>query len=260
MNASASTVVFTCEHGGNGVPGEYAAVFRSQRAQQQLRSHVGYDIGALDLARQLATAFEAPLLIATVTRLLIDLNRVATNPSAFSAFSRRLPASVRQRLIDEIHVPYRTRVVDVLRKALVSELHVYHVAVHSFTPRWRGAERMVDIGLLYDPSRSSERKLCAAWKDELRAAWPELRVRRNFPYRGTTDGMPTWLRRTLDATRYSGVELEVNQRLLRSASTDVAHVLSISLSRCLDRLFGPDQRTEASLRTSAEAVSRPSAK
>jgi hypothetical protein len=43
---------------------------------------------------------------------------------------------------------------------------------------------------------------------------PELRVRYNYPYRGNTDGLGTWLRNRHPASRYLGIEIEINQRLV----------------------------------------------
>lgn len=37
-------------------------------------------------------------------------------------------------------------------------------------------------------------------------------VRRNYPYRGSGDGLTSYLRRRYPATRYIGVELELNQK------------------------------------------------
>jgi hypothetical protein len=49
---------------------------------------------------------------------------------------------------------------------------------------------------------------------ELSQALPHLRVRRNRPYRGTSDGLTTHLRRRFAAKDYAGIELELNQALL----------------------------------------------
>jgi hypothetical protein len=46
---------------------------------------------------------------------------------------------------------------------------------------------------------------------------PEMRVRRNYPYLGKTDGLTTYLRRQFPAEQYLGIELEVNQRCLEPA-------------------------------------------
>jgi len=232
-------IVFSCEHGGNAVPAEFAEPFRSQLAQRVLRGHRGYDIGAIGLANALAAAFDAPLVAATETRLLADMNRAATNPRVFSEFSRRLEPTLRRRIIEEIHAPHRARVADTIAAALTRHAHVYHVAVHSFTPHLDGVDRCVDVGLLYDPSRSSERELCARWRVTLRDTWPQLRVRRNYPYRGTTDGLPTHLRTVFSDTCYSGIELEVSQRLLRDGSPRAARALIASLKNCLETALNP---------------------
>ena len=66
-------LVVTCEHGGNRIPAPYRDLFHAHDAL--LDSHLGYDLGALNLARALAKAFAAPLVASTVSRLLVDLNR-----------------------------------------------------------------------------------------------------------------------------------------------------------------------------------------
>ena len=98
-----------------------------------------------------------------------------------------------------------------------------------------GRLRTADVGLLYDPSRSSERRFCDRWKRSLHQIAPELRVRRNYPYLGKSDGFTTHLRRTIGSPRYLGIELEVNQRVLRTEETQrfLAKVISDSLHEAL---------------------------
>jgi predicted N-formylglutamate amidohydrolase len=110
--------------------------------------------------------------------------------------------------------------------------------VHSFTPRWKGRVRAVDVGLLHDPARAIERELVERWLDALRRAQPALRLRRNRPYLGTTDGLTTALRGRLDARRYAGIELEVSQRITlgppqrwRALRADLAGALAGALER-----------------------------
>jgi hypothetical protein len=43
---------------------------------------------------------------------------------------------------------------------------------------------------------------------------PELRIRCNYPYRGTADGLVRSLRHRFSYQDYLGLELEVNQALL----------------------------------------------
>lgn len=207
------SLVVTCEHGGNDVPRRWGELFQGRRAAKALESHRGWDPGALPLAVALARRFDAPLVHATVSRLLVDLNRSETNRTVFSEFSRVLDGPGRQELVERYHRPFReeveTRVTDALARG-----RVLHVSVHSFTPVLDGTVRLVDLSLLYDPGRPGERALCRAWAAGLTAALPELRIRRNQPYRGTSDGHTTALRRRFGPQGYLGVEIEVNQGLL----------------------------------------------
>ncbi|MEZ4655779.1 MAG: N-formylglutamate amidohydrolase [Candidatus Eisenbacteria bacterium] len=211
-------LLVTCEHGGNRVPPRYRALFREHG--ELLRSHRGFDAGALATARLIARTLSAPLVDATVTRLVVDLNRTERSATRFSEITRPLSDEERDRILRDHYQPHWNAV----RRAL-SRLRerprvttVLHVASHSFTPVWKGRERRTDIGLLFDPQRASEARFARIWQRELRRLAPELAVHRNAPYRGWTDGMTSELRRGLPAARYLGFELEVNQRLLRDAS------------------------------------------
>jgi predicted N-formylglutamate amidohydrolase len=91
--------------------------------------------------------------------------------------------------------------------------------VHTFTPRLGDEIRNAEIGLLYDPKRSGERRFSRLWREAIGAAAPDLRVRMNYPYRGADDGLTTHLRRRFPASRYLGFELEVNQALAAGSIT-----------------------------------------
>jgi hypothetical protein len=80
-----------------------------------------------------------------------------------------------------------------------------------------GAVRLADIGLLYDPGRPGEAKLCAQWKKVLAATAPQFRVRRNYPYIGKADGLTAHLRQAFPTSAYVGIELEVNQDIVLAA-------------------------------------------
>jgi predicted N-formylglutamate amidohydrolase len=84
--------------------------------------------------------------------------------------------------------------------------------MHSFTPVLKGEVRRADVAFLYDPASQVERDLCDGWSSRLKLARPDLRVRRNYPYRGTDDGFTTALRAEFGERKYAGIELEVNQR------------------------------------------------
>ncbi|MBI1312675.1 N-formylglutamate amidohydrolase [bacterium] len=199
-------ILLTCEHGGHDVPPEYAPLFAG--ADDVLASHRGWDPGALELAKFLAERLEVTLLPVTVTRLLIEPNRSLHHRRLFSEFTRPLPKSERQVIIDRFYTPHLQRVTAAVESLLKKSHRVLHIGVHSFTPVFDGVPRNCDIGLLYDPQRILDRQFCHDWQQALRAATPQLRVRLNYPYRGISDGLTTSLRRRFAPEQYLGMELE----------------------------------------------------
>lgn len=224
--------MLSCEHGGNDVPPAYAGLFRGCEAL--LASHRGWDPGALQLAESLAETLGASLHAATVTRLLVELNRSPGHPQLFSERTRSLPAPEKHDILETYYRPYRREVEEHLHDLLSEGGRVLHLSVHSFTPVFEGKVRSVDLGLLYDPRRSIEKSVCLRWQRILQELEPALKVRRNHPYRGTADGFVTLLRRKLSPARFIGVELEVNQKFAQGDDMQqIEEVLTESLSRLL---------------------------
>jgi len=210
--AESPALLVTCEHGGNQVPEPWSPLFAGSGAV--LATHTGYDAGALQLAREMARAFGAPLVASEVTRLLVDLNRSPGHPRLFSPAVLALPEKERQHILEAHYLPHREEVARIVAGNAAGGAATLHVAVHSFTPVLHGQVRRADVGLLYDPARPGEKAFCARWRDTLRGMCPELAVLRNSPYRGACDGLCTWLRKRHPDSSYLGLELEVNQKLL----------------------------------------------
>jgi predicted N-formylglutamate amidohydrolase len=202
-------LLISCEHGGNHIPQRYRDAFAG--ADRALASHRGYDRGALLLAREFAAGLRAPLVYSTTSRLLIELNRSLHNHHTFSEYARRLPAEVRAELVKRYYLPYRDAIERRLRNAWRRGRQVLHLSCHSFTPRRAGIVRTADIGLLFDSQRAAEADFCRRWQAKLHVSMPACRVRRNYPYRGSADGLTTALRAKY-GRRYLGIELEVNQK------------------------------------------------
>jgi len=221
--------VVTCEHGGNRIPRAYAALFRDRR--RMLESHRGYDPGALVMAHELARALRAALIASTVSRLLVELNRSPLHRALYSATMRDAPERVRRDVYRRYYVPYRSAVERAVRAAIERGHRVVHISAHSFAPVVRGVRRHADAGLLYDPRRSAERRLCLRWQQALRALSPRMRVRRNHPYRGASDGLTTWLRGRFGGSQYIGIELEINQRRVRAPTWPRTRALVVDALR-----------------------------
>ncbi len=209
------SLVLSCEHASPRIPRRYLYLFEGDEGV--LRSHRAYDPGALEVARALARRFGVDVHAGRWSRLLVDLNRSPSNRAVFSAWSRKLPAHERAVLSSEVHARHHDAVAEAVREAM-RHRPVVHVSVHTFAPRLRGVVRKADVGLLYDPGRTFEREVVTRWKQRLEQ-WPELTVRRNYPYRGVSDGLTRRLRRAFPDRRYAGIELELDHGLLESPTT-----------------------------------------
>jgi predicted N-formylglutamate amidohydrolase len=203
-------VLISCEHAGNRVPAEYAPLFAD--ATDVLETHRALDLGALEIARAFARKLGVEPFTAMVTRLVVDLNRSPRNRNVFSQFSRRLAAEQRVAALAHHYWPYRNAVEEAVTRAVAARESILHVSAHSFTPVLRGEVRNCDVGFLYDPGRRNEVRFVEAWLDALRASPGDLVLRRNYPYRGISDALVTYLRRRYGARGYVGLELEVNQK------------------------------------------------
>lgn len=200
----------SCEHGGNRIPARYRPLFMG--LEDELQSHRGHDAGALALAGELASALGARLFAATTSRLLVDLNRSIGHPRLYSETTRSAPAALQHEILQRHYLPYRNKIETDIAATLACGRRVIHIASHSFTPELDGRVRNADIGLLYDPARTSERELCRRWQIRLKARAPELKLRRNYPYAGKSDGLTAYLRRRFPADAYIGIELEINHK------------------------------------------------
>ena len=205
-------LIISCEHGGHEVPLAYAPLFVGHEAL--LKTHRGWDAGALELAQQMAQAFDAPLFAATTTRLLIDLNRSMGHRQLHSEATRGLPLATRRDIASLHYRPHRDAVESEVERLIAAGKRVVHIASHSFTPELNGVVRQADVAWLYDPRRAGESLLASHWLSALRQRRPELKLRRNYPYEGKGDGLTSLLRKRYAAQVYVGIELEVNQRFV----------------------------------------------
>jgi predicted N-formylglutamate amidohydrolase len=251
--------IVTCEHGGNDIPDAYAARFRGHEAL--LASHFGYDPGALGVARDLARALRATLVVATVSRLLVELNRSPGRQFRFSPIMHAAPRALRDDVCRRHYTPYREKVEAFVARECAAGARVVHLSSHTFTPALGEAVRRADVGILYDPGRRGEHALAMRWQRTLEAGRPDWIVRRNYPYRGTSDGFTSYLRRRYDDAAYAGLELEVNQKHVRNGVVPAADRAAIVAALC-DALVPRERETvsvsNARRRTPASATTRAS--
>ena len=214
-------LILTCEHASNKLP----AAFRNAVPAGVLETHRAYDIGALAVFRKLVK-FAKPEFHCEgkFSRLFVDLNRTITNKSAFSDYYKLLKtrnknaAEKAKAQATKYWTEYRAAIEKFVARSLSQPKRVaktapniVHLGIHSFTPVLNGKKRNTDIGILYDPSRPAERKLAQVIKAEINRLHPEMKVRFNYPYKGTSDGLTTALRKKI-GPRYAGLEIEINQK------------------------------------------------
>src|SRR5258706_2804085 len=142
---SESPLLFRCDHASNALPEGGLGL-----DPDLLKTHIAYDIGAAALTRALAAAYGAPALLGGWSRLLIDLNRGADDPTLVMKLSDGsiIPGNVLQdrdadaaevaRRIAAYHAPYHAAIAAALDRIGQSAVVI---SMHSFTPAWKGRPR-----------------------------------------------------------------------------------------------------------------------
>ncbi len=217
-------LMITCEHASNALPDFVLRAFRDSNGipDDVLASHRGYDIGAYKIFSILVKRLKPDFHSASkFSRLVVDMNRSSTSKSFYSEYTSSLPSTVKARMLS-LWEKYREKIESFVagkipekqrKAAKEAPLKVIHLGIHSFTPVLNGVERDADVGILYDPSRPSEAKIAEILIKNIRDREPSLRIRKNYPYLGKSDGLTTTLRQKFGPA-YAGLEIEINQKLL----------------------------------------------
>ncbi len=232
-------IILTCEHGGALIPPEFRSLFTGK--QKVLRTHRGLDIGALAIAFELQKILKVQLIYSEVTRLLIDLNRFLNSQTLFSEFTKALDKPVKNQIIAKYYTPHWNKVEKAVLKESKKKNQIYHIAVHSMTDNLDGQLRPMQFALLYDPKQPLEKLFASVWIQELRREFPYFKMARNNPYKGSDEGLTTHFRNRLQISEYVGIELEMNQGLLKTLRTPAqknhfAKRVAASLTRALSKM------------------------
>jgi len=209
MKESKLAVVLSCEHGGNDIPKHYASLF--EKDKNVLRTHRGYDIGALDLFKCFKNGQVVYSQFATTSRLVVDINRSLHRKSLFSEFTKALPAPEKANILREIYYAFRNPFKQKVYSFWEQDRTVLHLSVHSFTPELNGAIRQTDFGILYHPGRPREKHFAKVWKSKIEKVLPGFRTRFNYPFQGKPDGHVRYFR-DIEREKYLGIEFEMNQK------------------------------------------------
>ncbi|MFK7984873.1 MAG: N-formylglutamate amidohydrolase [Sandaracinaceae bacterium] len=177
--SSDAPILVTCEHATQRMPDGYAWPAADRRL---VDTHWAYDLGALELASELAGSFSAREVSSRFSRLLIDPNRPEDSPTLFRADAEGGPVALNQdvskteraRRIEGLWRPYHAAVDRLVADSRAPIL----VSMHTFTRFYEGAWRDLEIGVLFDRDEALAEQIAEALS---RAG---LQVALNEPYSG----------------------------------------------------------------------------
>jgi predicted N-formylglutamate amidohydrolase len=180
-------VLFTSDHNGVAVP---AALDNLGVPAHELRRHAAYDIGINAVAEVLAARFDAPLIVANYSRLVIDCNRHPGAPGSMPATSDGTVVPANQSISNADRAAREAAIFHPYHAAIAGRLQAMRtrdgghgpiiIALHSFTPVIGGVFRPWDIGILW----KDEDQLARPIIDTLKAQG-DMAVGDNEPYSGS---------------------------------------------------------------------------
>ncbi len=180
-----SPLVLICEHASNAIPRSLGDLGLSEADR---RRHIAWDIGAAGVSLRLSQLLDAPLIMQRYSRLVYDCNRPPESDGAMPVVSEvftipgnaTLSADNKLARICGLYRPFVDAIQTVLDRRAARDQRAIPVSIHSFTPVYRGKERAVELGLLFDHDDWLAQKLVGEF--------PGVDTRLNEPY-GPQDGV-----------------------------------------------------------------------
>ncbi len=175
----------TCDHGGRAIPRRLA---RLGLPEPETFRHIAWDIGIAAVGRLLSARLDAALIVQRYSRLVIDCNRDPAVPSSIPDISedteipgnRGLTPAARKARVEAVFRPYHNRIATALDRRQAAGRATVLVALHSFTPVFKGVARPWHVGVLYNRDPRLARPLLGLLRAE-----GDLHVGDNEPYRVT---------------------------------------------------------------------------
>lgn len=182
-----SALLLTCDHAGRRVP---RALGRLGLPEAEFDRHIAWDIGIAGVSAGIAEALDAVLIGQVYSRLVIDCNRPPRVEGSIPAISestaipgnRGLSGEDRAARVAEVFAPYHARIEAEIAARAAAGRETVLVAMHSFTPVYKGVARPWHVGTLF----GRDERLAAALRDLLLAEG-DLVVGHNEPYAVSDD-------------------------------------------------------------------------
>lgn len=153
--SGSSDLFLTCDHAGRRMPRRLGQL---GLPDAELERHIAYDIGARAVAVAVADALDATLIAQVYSRLVIDCNRDPAVASSIPEISEVTEIPGNRGLTDvqraarrrEIFEPYHAAIAAALDARATAGRPTALVAVHSFTPVYKGEARPWHAAVLYN--------------------------------------------------------------------------------------------------------------
>lgn len=213
-------LIVLCDHATNALPSEYGTL---GLPPAELERHIGYDIGAAAMTRQVAQILDAPAILTRFSRLLIDPNRGLDDPTLIMRISdgavvpgnRHLDAEERERRVRRFYEPYHQRVDGLIESCVAAGVPPVLLSIHSFTDNWKGAPRPWHAAILWDRDYRFSVPLLEALRSDA-----GIVVGENEPYDGKLAGDCMWQHGTRRGLAHTIIE--VRQDLIRAPEGQLA--------------------------------------
>ena len=151
--------IVICDHASNYIPDEYDNL---NLDDDTLKTHIAYDIGAKEVASNIANHLQCPLIMSDFSRLLIDANRGIDDPTLIMKISdgRIIQGNKnisylagceeKMKRIKSYYNTYHNKISDIINLSIEREVFPAIISIHSFTPVFNGKKRLTDLGILWD--------------------------------------------------------------------------------------------------------------
>jgi predicted N-formylglutamate amidohydrolase len=150
-----SPFLLVSDHAGRRIPAKLGDLGVSE---SELRRHIAFDVGIEPVVRFMAEELDAPAILQPYSRLVIDCNRPFEAESSIARISENTPVPGNVKLTNdeiearqrEIFSPYHAAITAELDRRAREGLPAFLVAMHSFTPVYKGVSRPWHSGVLYN--------------------------------------------------------------------------------------------------------------
>ena len=208
-------LLLVCDHASNFVP---RSLDRLGLEAADLERHIAFDIGIAEVALRLSYELDVPLVISQFSRLLVDPNRSADDPTSIAEVSDGTVIPGNCNLTEEekearratFFRPYHAAISDTLDALIAEGTRPGFVSLHSMTPMLRGERRPWETSILWNDDPRLPQPLLESFRKR------GLAVGDNVPYAGN-DGHGNTVHFHAEPRGLANILFEIRQDMIDTA-------------------------------------------